>query len=204
MLYRAIVKPLADRALAAAGLVVLLPAMCALAAVIRLRMGSPVVFRQTRIGLYNEPFGFRKFRTMTEQRDTSGNLLPDERRLTTFGKFLRSSSLDEFPQLWNVLRGEMSLIGPRPLLPEYLPLYSAEQRRRHDVKPGITGWAQVKGRNDLTWQKKFELDVWYVDHYSLAVDLRILWMTLLAVIRREGISRQGHATAPPFAGNDAA
>jgi sugar transferase EpsL len=177
--------------------------MCALAVAIRLRMGSPVVFQQTRIGLNDAPFGFHKFRTMTQDRDGRGNLLPDDRRLTPFGRLLRSSSLDEFPQLWNVLRGDMSLIGPRPLLPEYVPLYSPVQRRRHEVKPGITGWAQVKGRNALTWQKKFELDVWYVDHCSPALDLRILWMTLSAVVKREGISRQGHATAPAFLGDDA-
>jgi sugar transferase EpsL len=202
MFYRRIVKPLADRALAATGLVVLLPVTCGLAAAIGLRMGSPVVFQQTRIGLNDVPFGFRKFRTMTQERDGQGNLLPDERRLTPLGRFLRSSSLDELPQLWNVLRGDMSLIGPRPLLPEYLPRYSRVQRRRHEVKPGITGWAQVKGRNSLTWDKKFELDVWYVDHCSLALDVRILWMTFSAVVRREGISREGHATAPPFLGND--
>ena len=201
MLYRRIFKPVADWVLAAITLVILLPVMCTLAMAIRLRMGSPVVFRQIRIGLNDQPFGFLKFRTMTQQRDGEGRLLPDEQRLTAFGRLLRSSSLDEFPQLWNVLRGEMSLIGPRPLLPEYVPRYSPVQRRRHEVKPGITGWAQVKGRNSISWQQKFQLDVWYVDHCSLALDLSILLMTFAAVVARKGISRDGHATAPPFLGD---
>jgi sugar transferase EpsL len=200
-MYRRIFKPAADRLLAAAGLLVALPVIALLAAAIRLRMGSPAVFRQTRIGLNETSFRFLKFRTMTDDRDARGKLLPDELRLTRFGRFLRSSSLDELPQLWNVLGGEMSLIGPRPLLPEYLPRYSAVQRRRHEVKPGITGWAQVKGRNALGWGEKFELDVWYVDHCSFKVDMKILWMTLAAVVKRQGISRAGHATAPEFLGS---
>jgi lipopolysaccharide/colanic/teichoic acid biosynthesis glycosyltransferase len=167
-------------------------------------MGKPVVFRQTRIGLNDAPFGFLKFRTMTQERDFEGKLLPDARRLTSFGRFLRASSLDELPQLRNVFTGEMSLIGPRPLLPEYLPRYSATQRRRHEVKPGITGLAQVKGRNSLGWEEKFELDVWYVDHCSLSLDLEILWMTFMAVLTRKGISHSGHATAPEFMGSAAA
>ncbi len=201
-MYRSILKPCADRVLAGVGLVVLLPILVAAAIAIRIRMGSPVVFQQVRIGRNGIPFGFRKFRTMTQERDSLGVLLPDDRRLTPLGRFLRSSSVDEVPQLWNVLRGEMSLIGPRPLLPEYLPRYSPFQRRRHEIKPGITGWAQVKGRNSLAWERKFELDVWYVDHCSLKLDARILVMTLTSVVRREGISAGGHATAPKFLGND--
>jgi lipopolysaccharide/colanic/teichoic acid biosynthesis glycosyltransferase len=164
-------------------------------------MGSPVVFRQVRIGLNDRQFGFLKFRTMTDARDSNGVLLTDGERLTGLGRFLRSTSLDELPQLWNVVKGDMSLIGPRPLLPQYLPRYSPVQRRRHEVKPGITGLAQVKGRNALSWEQKFELDVQYVDGYSLAMDASILWMTLLAIVRREGISQAGHATAPPFLGS---
>lgn len=201
MFYRRVLKPLSDRVLAALGLIALSPALCVLAVLIRSRMGSPVVFRQKRIGLADAPFEFLKFRTMTNARDETGALLPDGDRLTAFGRFLRASSLDEFPQLWNVVKGDMSLIGPRPLLPEYLPRYSAVQRRRHEVKPGITGLAQVKGRNALSWEEKFALDVQYVDEYGLAMDLSILRMTAVALFRREGISRAGHATAPPFLGS---
>jgi lipopolysaccharide/colanic/teichoic acid biosynthesis glycosyltransferase len=165
-------------------------------------MGSPVVFRQPRIGLHETRFELLKFRTMTQQCDAAGNLLPDAERLTPFGRFLRSSSLDELPQLWHVLKGEMSLIGPRPLLPQYVPRYSAFQRRRHEVKPGITGLAQVKGRNSLTWDDKFRLDVRYVDHCSLALDLSILRGTFAAVIGKEGVSREGHATMPEFMGSE--
>jgi lipopolysaccharide/colanic/teichoic acid biosynthesis glycosyltransferase len=200
-MYRQIFKPLVDRLLAGAGLIVALPVIVHLAMAIRLRMGSPVVFRQVRIGLNDARFGFLKFRTMTHDRDAAGKLLPDQMRLTPLGRFLRSSSLDELPQLWNVLRGDMSLIGPRPLLPEYLPRYSPMQRRRHEVKPGITGLAQVNGRNSLSWEEKFDLDVWYVDHCSFMLDAKILWMTLRAVVKREGISRAGHATAPEFLGS---
>jgi sugar transferase EpsL len=202
MVYCRIVKPLADRLLAAVGLLLIAPVLLVLMLAIRMRMGTPVIFRQTRIGRDNAPFLFLKFRSMTDERDEDGHLLPDEKRLTEFGKFLRSSSLDELPQLWNVVRGEMSLIGPRPLLPEYLPRYSAFERRRHEVSPGITGWAQVKGRNELSWSQKFQLDVWYVDHLSFALDLRILWMTLCAVLRKKGITQQGHATMPAFLGSD--
>lgn len=202
MFYRGWVKPISDRVLALAGLVALMPVLLSLAVAIRLRMDGPVIFRQTRIGRGDRPFEFVKFRTMTNRRDASGALLPDADRLTGFGRFLRSTSLDELPQLWNVLKGDMSLIGPRPLLPEYLPRYSAFQRRRHEVKPGITGWAQVNGRNTISWQEKFDLDVWYADHYGFTVDLRILIATFLSVVRREGISQKHHATAPPFYGND--
>ncbi|WP_041437994.1 sugar transferase [Thermus scotoductus] len=164
-------------------------------------MGSPVLFRQVRPGLQGRPFVMYKFRTMTEERDADGRLLPDERRLTPLGKFLRQYSLDEFPEFINVLKGEMSLVGPRPLLMEYLERYTPEQARRHEVKPGITGWAQVNGRNALSWEEKFKLDVWYVDNWNLLLDLKILLMTIVKVLRREGISAQGHATMPEFKGS---
>ena len=202
MFYRSFLKPVSDRVLAGVGLIALSPALLILAVMIRMWMGSPIVFRQTRIGRGDRPFSFVKFRTMTDARDASGALLPDGERLTALGSLMRASSLDEFPQLWNVLRGEMSLIGPRPLLPEYLPRYSREQRRRHEVTPGITGLAQVNGRNALTWEEKFAYDVQYVDACSFSLDMRILWMTMLAIARREGISQTGHATAPVFMGNE--
>jgi lipopolysaccharide/colanic/teichoic acid biosynthesis glycosyltransferase len=164
-------------------------------------LGRPVLFKQGRIGYREKPFMLSKFRSMREIRDRSGRPLPDEARLSPYGRFLRVTSLDEFPTFWNVLRGNMSLVGPRPLLPEYLPRYSEFQRRRHEVKPGLTGWAQVNGRNSLTWEQKFELDVWYVDHQSLWLDVKILWMTVLQVLRRDGISQAGHATMPEFLGS---
>ncbi len=172
-----------------------------LAAVVRRKLGSPVMFHQLRPGLHGRPFLMVKFRTMTDAHDQYGHLLPDSERLTPFGRFLRSSSLDELPELWNVLRGEMSLVGPRPLLMEYLPLYSPVQARRHDVRPGITGWAQVNGRNAVTWNDRFLMDVWYVEHKSILLDIKILWLTLRKVIIREGISAQGEATMPRFTGN---
>lgn len=178
----------------------LLPVGLLLAGLVRLRLGSPVLFRQVRPGLDAEPFTLYKLRTMRDLRDARGDLLPDEERLTPLGRFLRRTSLDELPTLWNVLRGDMSLVGPRPLLLEYLPRYSPEQARRHEVRPGITGWAQVHGRNTLSWEEKFERDLWYVDRLSFALDLRILGRTLLSVLRREGISAEGHATMPPFRG----
>ena len=196
-------KNLIDRSLAGIGLVILSPLMLAFAGLIRVRIGKPVLFRQLRIGHREKVFTFLKFRTMTDVRDQTGKLLADEHRLTALGRFLRSTSLDELPQLWNVLKGDMSLVGPRPLLPEYLPRYTAFQRRRHEVRPGVTGWVQVNGRNSLTWEQKFELDVWYVDHRSLWLDARILWMTVLQVLRREGISQAGHATMPEFVGSEA-
>jgi lipopolysaccharide/colanic/teichoic acid biosynthesis glycosyltransferase len=159
------------------------------------------LFQQIRIGFGEKPFTFLKFRTMREAYDSRGMLLPDERRMTAVGLLLRSSSLDELPQLWNVLKGDMSLVGPRPLLPEYLPRYTAFQRRRHEVKPGITGWAQVNGRNALTWEEKFDFDVWYVDHRSVWLDFKILWMTLRKVVCGDGISQKGHATMPEFLGS---
>jgi lipopolysaccharide/colanic/teichoic acid biosynthesis glycosyltransferase len=175
--------------------------LLALALLIRYKLGSPVLFTQVRPGLNGQPFRMVKFRTMMDARDYCGALLPDAQRLTPFGRFLRASSLDELPELWNVLRGEMSLVGPRPLLMEYLPLYSPEQARRHEMRPGITGWAQVNGRNAISWADKFALDVWYVDHRSLWLDLYILWLTVLKVLFREGISAAGEATMPRFEGD---
>lgn len=179
----------------------LLPLGLALAGMVRLRLGSPVLFRHVRPGLDGEPFTLLKLRTMRDLRDERGELLPDAVRLTPFGRFLRHTSLDELPELWNVVRGDLSLVGPRPLLLEYLPRYNRDQARRHEVRPGITGWAQVHGRNALSWEEKFDLDVWYVDHLSFGLDLRILLRTPLAVVRREGISAEGHATMPKFEGD---
>lgn len=201
MLYRRFFKPALDRLLAAIGLIALSPVIVILAIVIAFRLGRPILFRQTRIGLNDRPFVFLKFRTMTGERDAAGQLLPDSRRLTSLGRFLRASSLDELPQLWNVLNGDMSLIGPRPLLPQYLPRYSPVQRRRHEVRPGITGLAQTMGRNSISWEKKFELDVQYVDGAGFAMDLRIAFHTLVAVLRRRGISQPGYATMPEFLGS---
>jgi len=171
---------------------------------IRRKLGKPVFFHQTRPGLCGRPFKLVKFRTMTDARNPAGQLLSDADRLTPFGRFLRASSLDELPELWNVLKGEMSLVGPRPLLTEYLPLYSAEQARRHDVRPGITGWAQVNGRNALSWEEKFKLDIWYVDNRTLWLDIKILWLTVRKVLVRDGISAAGEATMPRFTGSAAA
>lgn len=200
-LYTRFGKPLFDRTAAAAGLVVLSPVLGAVALLVRTKLGAPVLFRQTRPGLDGEPFEMVKFRTMTDARDAEGRLLPDAERLPPFGRFLRSTSLDELPELWNVLRGEMSLVGPRPLLMQYLPLYDHFQSRRHEVRPGITGWAQVNGRNVASWPERFEMDVWYVDHASLGLDLKILLATLLKVIRREGVAQEGQATVQYFTGN---
>lgn len=193
-------KRLFDIVVAALLLVLLSPLLLAVACMVKVSLGSPVLFKQVRPGLHGRPFTMYKFRTMTDARDAQGRLLPDERRLTKFGRFLRSTSLDELPELFNVLKGDMSLVGPRPLLMEYLPLYTPEQARRHEVRPGITGWAQVNGRNAISWEEKFEHDVWYVDNRSLWLDIKILWLTLLTVARREGISAQGHVTMPPFQG----
>jgi lipopolysaccharide/colanic/teichoic acid biosynthesis glycosyltransferase len=191
-----------DIAASGLGLVALSPLLAVLALGVRLRLGSPVLFRQTRAGLHGRPFTIYKFRTMTDARGADGDLLPDAGRLPPFGRFLRSTSLDELPSLWNVLRGDMSLVGPRPLLMEYLPRYSPDQLRRHDVRPGITGWAQVNGRNAVTWARKFELDVWYVDNRSFLLDLRILLLTMAHVLRQDGISQPGRATADPFLGSE--
>jgi sugar transferase EpsL len=200
MLYR-FTKRLVDVLVAGFALILLSPIWLATAAAIRICLGRPVYFRQTRIGLREAPFRIWKFRTMTDQRGADGTLLPDHVRLTAPGRFLRDMSLDEIPQLINVLRGQMSLVGPRPLLPKYLPLYSEFQRRRHEVKPGITGWAQVNGRNAVAWARRFEMDVWYVDHRCLILDLMILWRTLSRVVRRTGISGEGSVTMPEFAGS---
>ena len=168
---------------------------------IRRKLGSPVFFRQVRPGMNGKPFEMVKFRTMTDKRGPDGQLLPDAQRLTHFGRFLRSSSLDELPELWNVLKGDMSLVGPRPLLMEYLPLYSPEQARRHEVRPGVTGWAQINGRNAINWEDKFKLDTWYVDNKSLWLDIKILWLTVKKVLVREGISAVGEATMSKFTGS---
>ena len=194
-------KRLFDLTAALLGLAALALPLLALIALVRIKLGRPVFFRQTRPGLHGRPFQMVKFRTMTDARGPDGALLPDADRLTPFGRFLRSTSLDELPELWNVLRGDMSLVGPRPLLMEYLPLYTPEQARRHAVRPGITGWAQVNGRNALSWEEKFALDVWYVDHQSLWLDIRILWMTAVKVLRRQDISAPGEATVEYFKGN---
>jgi lipopolysaccharide/colanic/teichoic acid biosynthesis glycosyltransferase len=182
------------------GIMILLPILAAVSTVVRLRLGSPVLFCQTRPGLHGKPFMLRKFRTMRTLGAGEDPLATDAVRLTRLGRFLRSTSLDELPTLWNVLRGDMSLVGPRPLLPEYLPLYTARQMRRHEVKPGITGWAQVNGRNAISWEEKFELDFWYVEHRSFYVDLKILHMTVWQVLARRDIAADGHATMPQFKG----
>lgn len=184
------------------GLLLLSPVLAIVAYKIRHEMGAPVLFWQKRPGLHGKSFHMIKFRTMRDAVDQHGTVLPDAERLTKFGRLLRSSSLDELPELWNVLRGEMSLVGPRPLLMEYLTLYSPEQARRHEARPGITGWAQVNGRNAISWNEKFALDVWYVDNRSLWLDLKIIWLTIRKVIKREGISAAGEATMPKFTGEN--
>lgn len=194
-------KRIVDILGAGLGLLLLSPVLAIVAYKIRRDMGSPVLFRQTRPGLHGKPFQMVKFRTMRNATDAEGKPLPDAERLTKLGQFLRSSSLDELPELWNVLKGEMSLVGPRPLLMEYMPLYSVEQARRHEVRPGVSGWAQVNGRNAISWDEKFALDVWYVDNRSLWLDLKIIWLTIRRVIKRDGISAAGEATMPKFAGN---
>lgn len=194
-------KRLIDIAGASAALVLLSPLLAVAAILVRWRMGSPILFAQLRPGLHERPFRMLKLRTMLEARGGDGHLLSDEERLTPFGRFLRSTSIDELPGLWSVLIGDMSLVGPRPLLMEYLPLYSAEQARRHNVRPGVTGWAQINGRNALTWEEKFRLDCWYVDHRSFLLDVRIMWATLIKVLKRDGISAAGDATMPKFDGS---
>jgi len=195
-----VLKRLFDVTSSLAFLILLSPLLAGIAALARLLLGSPVFVRQLRPGLHGRPFTLLKFRTMTEARDPAGNLLPDEQRLTRLGRFLRRTSLDELPELINVLKGEMSLVGPRPLLMQYLDRYTPEQARRHEVKPGITGWAQINGRNALTWEEKFKLDVWYVDHRSFRLDLRIILLTVWKVLRQEGISQPGQATMEEFQG----
>lgn len=198
---RLLFKRIVDILIALPALVLLSPIIVFMALLVRLRLGSPILFYQERPGLHGKPFFMVKFRTMTDARDVTGALKPDSERLTAFGRFLRSTSLDELPELWNVVKGEMSLVGPRPLLMRYLERYSPEQARRHEVAPGITGWAQVNGRNALSWDEKFTLDVWYVDNWSVALDFRILWMTVSKVVRREGISQTGEATMEEFRGS---
>jgi len=189
-----------DRCVAGAGLVLLAPLLVLVGIAIRATMGRPVLFRQLRPGLRGRPFTIYKFRTMLSAEERDGQPLPDEARLTALGRWLRATSLDELPQLLNVVMGDLSLVGPRPLLMRYLPLYSREQARRHEVKPGITGWAQVHGRNAISWEEKFALDIWYVDHWSLWLDFRILWLTAAHIIHPTGISQRGHATMPEFEG----
>lgn len=190
-----------DSVAAGVGLLLLSPLFVLVAMLVRVNLGSPVLFRQLRPGLNGKPFRMVKFRTMRDAVDAQGHVLPDDQRLTSFGRFLRSASLDELPGLWNVLTGDMSLVGPRPLLMEYLPLYSPEQARRHEVRPGITGWAQVNGRNAISWEEKFKLDVWYVDNQSLWLDIRILLLTVKKVVVRDGISADGEATMTRFTGS---
>ena len=194
-------KRLLDIFVSSTALSILAPLILVIAWQINRKMGSPVLFRQTRPDLNGKPFEMIKFRTMKDAVDAQGNPLPDSERLTPFGQFLRSSSLDELPELWNVLKGDMSLVGPRPLLMEYLPLYTPEQYRRHEVRPGVTGWAQINGRNALSWEEKFRLDVWYVDNRSLWLDIKILFLTVKKVVVRDGISADGEATMPKFTGS---
>ncbi len=195
------IKRLFDIICSVVGLVVLAPLMLVAAIGVRVKMGSPVLFRQSRPGLAGKPFQMYKFRTMTNRSDAAGKLLPDSERLTAFGSFLRSTSIDELPELINVLKGDMSLVGPRPLLTEYLPLYSKRQARRHEVRPGITGWAQVNGRNNLPWEERLEMDVWYVDNRTFLRDLMIIAMTVAKVLMRKDVAQTGEATARPFEGD---
>ena len=195
------VKRFFDLFIAIIGTLVILPFLLILTLFVRILHGRPLFFSQVRPGLDGKPFRLYKFRTMTDARDRFGDLLPDIERMTPLGRFLRSTSLDELPTLWNVIKGDMSLVGPRPLLMEYLPLYSPEQNRRHDVWPGMTGWAQVNGRNAISWEDKFKFDVWYIENWSLWLDIKILWITFIKVFKREGISQEGHPTMEPFRGN---
>ena len=194
------IKRIIDIIACIVGLVILSPVLVVLAVLIRVKLGSPVLFRQQRPGLEGRPFWLFKFRTMTDQRGAAGNLLPDEQRLPAFGRFLRSTSFDELPELFNVLKGDMSIVGPRPLMMKYLGRYTPEQARRHEAKPGITGWAQINGRNAISWEDRFKLDVWYVDNWSLWLDLKILAKTIVSVFKREGITQQGKATMDEFMG----
>src|SRR5690554_4826946 len=195
-------KRAVDLLLSAFSLILLSPVIIATALLIWIKLGAPILFRQTRPGLHGQPFQMVKFRTMLDATDKHGNPLPDDQRMTPFGSFLRATSLDELPELWNVLKGDMSLVGPRPLLMEYLPLYSKEQYRRHEVRPGVTGWAQVNGRNAISWEDKFTLDVWYVDNRSFWLDLKIIYLTVKKVLVRDGISAEGEATMSKFTGSD--
>lgn len=197
-------KRLFDIVLASLALLLLSPLLLLVALLVRLLLGSPILFRQTRPGLGARPFQIAKFRTMTDRRDANGELLPDRERLTAFGRFLRSTSLDELPELWNVIRGDMSMVGPRPLLMEYVPLYNEAQMRRHEVRPGITGWSQVNGRNSVSWDDRFADDLWYVENRTMALDLKILYLTLVAVLKRDGIDAQEGVPMHKFAGNGGA
>ena len=200
--YGGVGKRYLDVALSVAALVILSPLLVVVALLVRSKLGKPVVFRQQRPGLHGRPFTIFKFRTMVDRRDAQGNRLPDEQRMTRLGRFLRSTSLDELPELFNVLKGDMSMVGPRPLLMRYLGRYTPEQMRRHEVRPGITGWAQINGRNAITWKEKFELDVWYVDHQSLWLDLKIMALTVWKTLKREGINQPGQATMEEFTAED--
>lgn len=195
-------KRLTDILASSCGLLILFPLLVLITIFVRVKLGSPVLFKQVRPGFHGNEFEMVKFRTMLDAEDKEGNPLPDEQRMTSFGQLLRSTSLDELPELWNVLKGDMSLVGPRPLLMEYLPLYDDEQSRRHEVRPGITGWAQVNGRNALSWKERFKLDVWYVDNRSFWLDVKILFLTVKKVLVRDGISADGEATMPKFTGDD--
>ena len=195
-------KRLLDIIISLSALILLAPLYAIIGYKVKKNLGSPILFKQTRPGLHAQPFDMIKFRTMKDATDASGNLLPDSMRMTAFGKMLRSSSLDELPELWNVLKGDMSLVGPRPLLMEYVPLYNKEQTRRHEMRPGITGWAQINGRNAISWEEKFQLDVWYVDNHSIWLDLKILLLTLKKVFIKEGISADGEVTMTKFTGTD--
>lgn len=194
-------KRIFDFCIALLALVLLAPVILIVSLLIAVKLGHPVFFRQTRSGINGDPFNMVKFRTMVDARNENGQLLPDAERMTRFGSFLRKTSLDELPELWNVLKGEMSLVGPRPLLMEYLPLYSKQQFRRHEVRPGVTGWAQINGRNAISWDEKFKLDVWYVDHQSFLLDMKILFLTVKKVLARDGVSGEGEATMSRFTGN---
>jgi sugar transferase EpsL len=200
-MYKFFFKRILDLIIAIIGLILLLPIFFILMVLIKINLGSPIIYKQPRPGLDKQVFNMYKFRTMTEEKNKKGVLLSDKERLTEFGKFLRSTSLDELPGLWSVLIGDMSLVGPRPLLLEYLSLYSPEQARRHEVRSGITGWAQVNGRNAISWNEKFQMDVWYVDNQSLILDIKILCLTLMKVIKRDGISHNNHSTMEKFRGN---
>jgi len=202
--YRRYFKRPIDFVLSLVAITILSPILLLIALLVRIKLGSPVIFKQQRPGMNEKIFTLYKFRTMTDERDEKGELLPDEMRLTNFGKFLRASSLDELPELFNILKGDMSIVGPRPLLIEYLPLYSAHQRRRHEVRPGLTGWAQVNGRNAIGWEEKFNYDVEYVDNLSFFLDVKIIFLTIMKVLKREGINQEGRATMEPFRGNQQA
>ena len=199
--YRRYFKRPIDFVLSLGAIIILSPILLLIALLVRIKLGSPVIFKQQRPGMNEKIFTLYKFRTMTDERDEKGELLPDEMRLTDFGKFLRATSLDELPELFNILKGDMSIVGPRPLLTEYLPLYNEHQRRRHEVRPGLTGWAQVNGRNAITWEEKFNYDVEYVDNLSFLLDLKIIILTIMKVLKREGVSQEGSATMEPFRGS---